>query len=143
MADISQNIKRLRIRKQMSQAQLAEKIGVTRQTVSSWERGLSFPDIQMVEKMSQVFETEIGGLLYPTEKAKIWDIKPFSFRFVLLSVLLYAYLLLRHGIYVARWLGEGVEGMILWGLILLVGYIAICIYVISNLLAETCEKTVA
>ena len=39
MADIARNIKQLRMQREMSQAQLAEKVGVTRQTISGWERG--------------------------------------------------------------------------------------------------------
>ena len=41
MADISNNIKKLRVLHGLSQEKLAEKIGVTRQTISKWERGVS------------------------------------------------------------------------------------------------------
>lgn len=36
-------IQRARQRKQMTQAQMAEALGVTRETVSEWERGAQFP----------------------------------------------------------------------------------------------------
>ena len=39
MADISNNIKNHRLLRHLSQSQLADKIGVTRKTVSSWETG--------------------------------------------------------------------------------------------------------
>ena len=39
MSDFSSNLRRLRKRAGLSQDALAEKLSVTRQTVSSWERG--------------------------------------------------------------------------------------------------------
>lgn len=39
MAYVSKNIKKLRTGAGMNQEQLAELLGVTRQTVSNWERG--------------------------------------------------------------------------------------------------------
>ena len=41
MKQISQNIRRLRKEKGMSQEQFAQALHVTRQTVSAWERGVS------------------------------------------------------------------------------------------------------
>ena len=41
MAYVSKNIKKLRTSAGMNQEQLAELLGVTRQTVSNWERGVS------------------------------------------------------------------------------------------------------
>ena len=44
MSDFAKNIKRRRLELGLSQEQLAEKLAVTRQTVSNWERSASFPD---------------------------------------------------------------------------------------------------
>lgn len=41
MAKVSKNIKKLRTEKNLTQDALAEKINVTRQTISSWENGVS------------------------------------------------------------------------------------------------------
>ena len=41
MSDFSSSLRRLRKRTGLSQDALAEKLSVTRQTVSSWERGVS------------------------------------------------------------------------------------------------------
>lgn len=41
---LSENIRRLRESKGLSQGELAVRLNVVRQTVSKWERGLSVPD---------------------------------------------------------------------------------------------------
>ena len=41
MSDFSSNLRRLRKKVRLSQDALAEKLSVSRQTVSSWERGVS------------------------------------------------------------------------------------------------------
>ncbi|MBR6780557.1 MAG: helix-turn-helix transcriptional regulator, partial [Clostridia bacterium] len=45
-------------RKQMqwTQKQLGEKVGVSDKAVSKWERGLSFPDVAIVEKLAEVLQ---------------------------------------------------------------------------------------
>ena len=64
MRDIGKNIRQLRIRKHMTQDELAEKLFVTRQTVSNYETGRSQPDIGMLMKISEVLETDVNHLLY-------------------------------------------------------------------------------
>lgn len=70
MAKVSGNIKKLRSDRGMTQDMLAEKINVTRQTVSSWENGRTQPDIDMLELLADAFGTEIEELIYG-EKRKI------------------------------------------------------------------------
>ena len=45
---LNETIKTLRKAKGLSQEELAIKLGVVRQTVSKWEKGLSVPDAGMV-----------------------------------------------------------------------------------------------
>ena len=52
MSDFSSNLRRLRKRAGLSQDALAEKLSVARQTVSSWERGNSYPDLDMLVRIS-------------------------------------------------------------------------------------------
>lgn len=47
----------------MTQKDLAELLGVTDKAVSKWERGLSFPDISMLEPLSEVLGVSILELL--------------------------------------------------------------------------------
>ena len=48
---LSENIKRLRKAKGLSQEELAVKLNVVRQTVSKWEQGLSVPDADLLIKL--------------------------------------------------------------------------------------------
>ena len=48
MRDIGKNIRQLRIRRNMTQDDLARALFVTRQTVSNYETGKSRPDIEML-----------------------------------------------------------------------------------------------
>lgn len=64
MHDIGKNIRDLRTRKNLTQDELAEKLFVTRQTVSNYETGKSRPDIEMLLRISEVLEADIQLLLY-------------------------------------------------------------------------------
>ena len=70
MSDFSSNLRRLRKRTGLSQDALAEKLSVTRQTVSSWERGNSYPDLDMLVRISDALATDPNELLYPNQKRR-------------------------------------------------------------------------
>lgn len=56
-------LKSLRTRKNLSQAQLASKIGVSRSTVAMWETSKSEPDIDMLVALSEALNTSIDYLI--------------------------------------------------------------------------------
>ena len=56
-------IKNLRKEKNMTQKELAEKIGLTDKAISKWERGLSFPDITMLSILAEVFDVDVSEIL--------------------------------------------------------------------------------
>ena len=64
MRDIGKNIKDLRQSKHMTQDILAEKLFVTRQTISNYEIGKSRPDIEMLIRIAEVLETDPNTVLY-------------------------------------------------------------------------------
>lgn len=64
MRDIGKNIRSIRIDKKITQEELAEKLFVTRQTVSNYETGKSRPDIDMLLQIAQVLDTDVNALLY-------------------------------------------------------------------------------
>jgi transcriptional regulator with XRE-family HTH domain len=56
-------ISELRKEKKLTQKELAEELGVTDKAVSKWERGLSYPDISLLSKLSHVLGVTTSELL--------------------------------------------------------------------------------
>ena len=65
-------IAELRKRAQLTQSQLSEKLGVSDKAVSKWERGLSCPDISLLNKLSIILDTDIESILYGYEVKNVW-----------------------------------------------------------------------
>ncbi len=61
--EISAQIKKYRNAMELSQEELAEKIYVTRQTVSNWENGKSYPDIHSLLLLSLLFNVSLDQLI--------------------------------------------------------------------------------
>ena len=59
----AENVKMLRKQAGMSQEQLAEKLGVSRQAVTKWETGAGIPDIENIMAISMLFDISIDDLL--------------------------------------------------------------------------------
>lgn len=67
MATFSTRIKEERMKKGLSQPQLAEEIGLTKQTISLWERGVRRPDFETMEKLADYFGVSLGYLIGTTD----------------------------------------------------------------------------
>ena len=61
--NLGNNIFKLRKEKHLSQEQLAEKINVTRQTISNWELGETSPNPTQLKQLSKVLNVSIDDLL--------------------------------------------------------------------------------
>lgn len=59
----SDNLIQLRKLKGLSQEELAEKIGVSRQTLSKWEVGETLPDIEKSRALADVFDVSLDELV--------------------------------------------------------------------------------
>lgn len=68
--NIGDRIQTLRKLRGISQEELADKIGVSRQAVSKWESEQSTPDLVKVILLSDFFETTTDYLLKGIEPAK-------------------------------------------------------------------------
>ena len=64
MRDIGKNIKNLRINANLTQEDLAEKLFVTRQTVSNYENGKSRPDVDMIVKIGEILNADANTVIY-------------------------------------------------------------------------------
>lgn len=58
----AERIRALRLRQDMSQQMLGEKLGVSAVSVSKWERGVTQPDISSLTRMAEIFGTSIDDL---------------------------------------------------------------------------------
>lgn len=96
--DISNQIKTRREAMGLSQEQLAEKLYVSRQTISNWERDKTYPDVQSLLMLSVLFGTSIDTLVKGDvtvmEEAVERDRKRLGTRMLWLAVLMLALLVL-------------------------------------------------
>ncbi len=56
-------IRALRKNKGWTQMQLAEQLHISDKAVSKWERGISFPDIELMEELAQVFQVDVADII--------------------------------------------------------------------------------
>ena len=76
---LSNNLKRIRKSKGLSQEELAIKLNVVRQTVSKWENGLSVPDSSMLIILANELDTTVSELLgEPVAESTTDDLKILS-----------------------------------------------------------------
>lgn len=71
---IGENIKRLRRERDITQEELAEQLGVSFQSVSRWENGACYPDMELLPAIASFFEVtadELMGLNDAREAAEI------------------------------------------------------------------------
>lgn len=61
--NLSNNLYELRRKAELSQEEFAEKLGVSRQAVSKWERGEAYPDTENLIVISEMFSVSIDELL--------------------------------------------------------------------------------
>lgn len=90
----NENLKYLRKREGLTQEELAEKLNVSRQSVTKWESGQSLPDIEKVKEIAYMFSVSVDSLIGDIEskttnkiKKKIDDIGWFVFWFISLAVM--------------------------------------------------------
>ena len=67
---IGEFLKRLRSEKELTQEQLAEKIGVSNRTVSRWETGNNLPDISILIQLSEFYDIDIREIIDGERKSE-------------------------------------------------------------------------
>ena len=61
--NLGETIYRLRTGKNLSQGDLAEKLGISRQSISKWENNIAIPDLEKIIKLSEIFEVSLDELV--------------------------------------------------------------------------------
>ena len=64
MNDVNNNIRKLRKEKNMTQAELAEKMNVSEQLISNWESGEDCPDVEALKQLAEVFDVTVERIIY-------------------------------------------------------------------------------
>ena len=75
-------IKEIRKQNNLTQKELADKLGVTYQAVSKWETGLNIPDIGIIRQISKMYNVDINEILDGEKKKKKKNI------FILITIVL-------------------------------------------------------
>ena len=68
--EIEKKLRDVRMQAGLTQEQVAEKIMVSRQTVSNWENGKSLPDIVSIMSLSDLYQISIDELLKGDKRMK-------------------------------------------------------------------------
>ena len=61
--NLSEHLEDLRKQHDLTQDQLAEKLTVTRQAISRWERGLAYPTVDNLKALAQLYQVSLDALL--------------------------------------------------------------------------------
>lgn len=63
MICLAENLRKYRLRNNLTQEELAECLHITPQSVSKWERGETYPDITLLPALAYIFDTSIDLLV--------------------------------------------------------------------------------
>lgn len=66
--EVGRRIAQFRKKKNMTQFELADALGISFQAVSNWERGNSMPDISRLSELAELFEVSIDDILGKTNQ---------------------------------------------------------------------------
>lgn len=61
--EVGQRLKARRNELNFTQDYVAEELGITRQTMSNWENGRSYPDIERIIRLSEIYQLSLDELL--------------------------------------------------------------------------------
>ena len=76
---ISKYLQLLRKSNNYTQDDLAEKLGISRQAVSKWETGMTIPDLEVLLKISKIYDITINDILEPKiQPQRITDFEQIS-----------------------------------------------------------------
>ena len=81
--NIGETIKRMRKEKEITQEEFAQVLGVSCQSVSRWENGLCYPDIELVPTIASFFDVSTDKLMGVDEITEMENVEKYLERFQL------------------------------------------------------------
>ena len=73
---LADNLVMLRSLKGLTQEQVAEIVGISRQSYAKWEQGETIPDIEKCDKLASFYGIKIDGLIHYDEKVGNTKVAP-------------------------------------------------------------------
>lgn len=73
MLNLGENLKKQRKEKNLSQEQLAEMLNVSRQAISKWESNKTYPDIENLILLRNLFNVSLDDLIVNENKTEVED----------------------------------------------------------------------
>ena len=61
--DFGKQIKQMRVERKLTQEQMADRLGVSRQAVSNWENNKNLPDLELIIAISKLFSVSLDDLI--------------------------------------------------------------------------------
>ncbi len=71
MVDFSTKIKKLRLERNMTQSQLAERLGISKAMISAYETDIRFPSHDILIRLARIFHVSVDYLLCLEEERRI------------------------------------------------------------------------
>lgn len=120
--ELGKQIKKYRTEANLSQEELADKVFVSRQTISNWENDKNYPDIKSLLLLSSLFDISLdtlvkGDLEEMKEQIKTDDIKRFNKDGGIFTLLLLAEIILAVPL-ASLW---GFRGLGIWAILYIIG----------------------
>ena len=141
MNTVGNNIKHFRKKQGLSQEDIATELHVTRQTVSNWETGKAFPDIDMLKRIAVTLDISVNHIIYDAAERKTVriintvSIKPVFYTPVAFFLLMFLGYMV-YGPLFERTFGGGVAETFLYpvyfGIILLATLIVLCTCIVVD-----------
>lgn len=72
LVSTGKTIAKLRKSAGLTQASLAEKLGISDKAISKWERGMAFPDTSILNELCILLDTDIESILYGCKQSDDW-----------------------------------------------------------------------
>ena len=85
---IGKFIAELRKQKKLTQEQLAEKLGITKNAVSKWERGLGLMDLSLLKPLSEILGVSVTEILNGEKIDEEIDLKSEEILIILLTIII-------------------------------------------------------
>lgn len=64
------SLKGLRVNKNLTQKEVAKRLGTSRETILNWENGKTLPDVMMLFKLCNLYDCTIDDVFLPEKLAK-------------------------------------------------------------------------